>query len=547
MAGRYRPVERVGAGSMGEVWRARDERLHRDVALKLLDLSAAPDPTVAERFRREAIATAQLNHPNVVSVLDAGTDATRAYLVMTLLPGRTIADLVRSDGPMPLEQALSLATQVTAALREAHRHGLVHRDIKPANVIVDGDQATVVDFGIAQLSGLDATLTAEHAVIGSAAYMSPEHATGLRAGPASDLYGLGCLLMTMLTGQPPFTGESAVAVASQQVSAEPPALSERVRTPRALDELVSSLLAKNPADRPDAASTLERLRDVAAHPDRDLVGPVARPLPAATVVLPPVPGDAPQAGIPSAPSAFGPTTTAVLPASPGVRPTATAVMPAATAVMPGSTAVMPPSTRVAPLDEAAAPFAGPPFPPPTTGRVNGPQTYIPRPGVASGSPATLTRRTRRRRNLRPLVWVLIVLLGALAFLLGTQAGALTALLHGPVASSSGRPTVSTTTPAAPTTASASRPSPTASSTGLILQAAVQGVSQVLASLPAGKSKDRLVADWSTVGAQVLRGDDASDKLDGFVSRVQREVRTGGVSIPQAMAILGAVEAVRAAL
>ncbi|MHB1009574.1 MAG: hypothetical protein ACYC1E_10150, partial [Propionibacteriaceae bacterium] len=304
-------------------------------------------------------------------------------------------------------------------------------------------------------------------------------------------------------------------------------------------------LAKDPADRPDAASTLERLRDIAAHPDRDLVGPVARPLPAATAVLPAVPGDVARAGLPSAPSAFGPTTTAVLPASPG-RPTATAVMPAATAVMPGSTAVMPPSTRVAPFDEAAAPFAGPPYPPPTTARVNGPQTYIPQPGVAPGPPFARPRKTRRRRNLRPLVWVLIVLLGALAFLLGTQAGVLTALLRGPVASSSVRPTSSSTTPAAPRTTATSS-SPTASSTGLVLQAAVQGVSQVLASLPAGKSKDRLVADWSTVGAQVLRGDDASDHLDGFASKVQREVRTGGVSIPQAMAILAAVEAVRAAL
>ncbi|HET7724614.1 MAG TPA: serine/threonine-protein kinase [Propionibacteriaceae bacterium] len=523
VAGRYRPVERVGAGSMGEVWRARDERLHRDVALKLLDLSSAPDPTVAERFRREAIATAQLNHPNVVSVLDAGTDATRAYLVMTLLPGRTIADLVRTEGPMPLERALGLVIQVTAALREAHRHGLVHRDIKPANVMVNGDQATVLDFGIAQLSGLDATLTATHAVIGSAAYMSPEHATGLRAGPASDMYGVGCLLMTMLTGQPPFTGESAVAVASQQVSAEPPALSERIRTPRALDELVASLLAKDAGDRPDASSTLDRLHDIAAHPDRDLVGPVPRTQSAATAVLPAVAGAAVGGGG-NVPPALGATTTAVLPSS--------------TAVLPTSTAVMPPSNRVAPLAEAAAPFAGPPYPPPTTPPA-GPQTYIParRPGSS------------RRRALRPLVWLLVIILGALAFLLGTQAGGLTSLLRGPVASSSPRPSAPTTAPTSPKTSATPTPksSPTASSKALILQAAVQGVSQVLASLPAGNSKDKLVAEWSTVGAQVLRGNDANDQLDGFVSKVQKEVRTGGVSIPQGVAILAAVEAVRAAL
>ncbi|MBI4900703.1 MAG: serine/threonine protein kinase [Actinobacteria bacterium] len=530
VAGRYRPVERIGAGSMGEVWRARDERLHRDVALKLLDLSGAPDPTVAERFRREAIATAQLNHPNVVSVLDAGTDATRAYLVMTLLPGRTIADLVRADGPMPLARALGLIIQVTSALREAHRHGLVHRDIKPANVIVDGDQATVVDFGIAQLSGLDATLTATHAVIGSAAYMSPEHATGLRAGPASDLYGVGCLLMTMLTGQPPFTGESAVAVASQQVSATPPALSERIRTPRALDRLVASLLSKDPAGRPDAASTLDQLRDIQAEPGKDLVGPTPAALAAATAVLPtaaaaapaaaavPVAAAAPVAAADVAPTAFGPTKTAVLPAS-------TAVMPVAAAAEPFT----------------AAPHRSP---------VTGPQTYVPRPvGPAGPGARPPGRLARRRGRLRPLLWLLLIVLGVLAFLLGTQAAGLGTLVKSPFASSSTRPSP-TSTPPSPTRAAAStapRSSATASSTGLILQVAVQGVSQVLAALPAGNSKDKLVAEWSTVGAQVLRRDDANDQLDGFVAKVQHEVRTGGVSIPQAMAILGAVEAVRAAL
>ncbi len=518
VAGRYRPVERIGAGSMGEVWRARDERLHRDVALKLLDLSGAPDPSVAERFRREAIATAQLNHPNVVSVLDAGTDATRAYLVMTLLPGRTIADLVRTEGAMPLDRTLGLAIQVTSALREAHRHGLVHRDIKPANVIVNGDQATVVDFGIAQLAGLDATLTATHAVIGSAAYMSPEHATGLRAGPASDLYGLGCLLMTMLTGQPPFTGESAVAVASQQVSAPPPALSERVRTPRALDRLVASLLAKDPTGRPDAAAALSQLRDIQAHPTKDLVGPTPPALSAATAVLPAAAAGVPPSGQQVLPSAFGPSKTAVLPAS-------TAVLPAAAAVLPAASAA---------------------YPPP----VAGPQTYIPRTRPAApAAPRPPARLRRRRRSLRPLAWLLLIVLGVLAFLLGTQAGGLAALFQNPVPSSSARPLPPATAPPATrsTATTAARPSATASSTGLILQVAVQGVSQVLAALPAGSSKDRLVAQWSAVGAAVLRGDNANDKLDGFVAKVQHEVRTGGLSIPQAMAVLGAVEAVRAAL
>ena len=502
-------MERVGAGSMGEVWRAHDERLGRDVALKLLDLSAAPDPTIAERFRREAIATAQLNHPNIVSVFDAGTDGTRAYLVMTLLPGRTIAELVRTEGPMPLDRALSLVAQVTSALSEAHRHGLVHRDVKPANVIVNGNQATVVDFGIAQLSGLGAALTATHAVIGSAAYMSPEHATGLRAGPASDLYGVGCLLMTMLTGQPPFTGESAVAVAAQQVSADPPALSQRIRTPRALDQLVASLLSKDPAGRPDAESALEQLRNVQAHPMADLIGPAPRNAPLATVVLP--------------------VATAVLPASvPG--PTKTTLMP------------------VAPVAAIAQPWSppGPPFTPVAPMRPTGPPTP-----PATRAPFAIPQPTRKRRSLQPLLWlVLLILLGGAAYLLGTQAGAVTALLQTPLPTSSSRvaptsasPTVSAK-PGKPTTTSAA---PTASGTALALQLTVQGVSQVLAGLPAGDSKDRLVADWSTAGAAVLRGDHPNDQLDRFAAKVQKEVRNGGVSIPQGVAILGALETVRAAL
>lgn len=492
---------------MGEVWKAHDERLDRDVAVKLLDVSAALDPTIAERFRREAIATAQLNHPNIVSVFDAGTDGTHAYLVMTLLPGRTIAELVRTGGPMPLGQALSLAIQVTSALREAHRHGLVHRDVKPANVMVNGSHATVVDFGIAQLTGLGAALTATHAVIGSAAYMSPEHATGKKVGPAADLYGVGCLLMTMLTGQPPFAGQHAVAVAAQQVSADPPALSERIATPRALDRLVSALLSKDPEARPDAESTLAQLRDVHAHPTADLVGPTPRPAPPATIAMP--------------------AATAVMP-----------FVPARTMVMPQAGPPAPFATTVQPV---AAQVAGPRYPPPFPQQ--GPAQQYPPP---QGGP--IARAPSRRGWLRALIWVVVLLaLGVAAFALGTQAGWLTSLTQTPLPVSSSRATATTaprTTTARPTTAT---PTPTASKTPVALQVAVQGVSQVLASLPAGDSKDRLVADWSTVGAAVLRGDHPNDQLDKFSRGVQKEVKSEGLSIPQGMAVLTSVEVVRAAL
>lgn len=505
---------------MGEVWKAHDERLDRDVAVKLLDLSAAPDPAIAERFRREAIATAKLNHTNIVSVFDAGTDGTHAYLVMTLLPGRTVAELVRTRGPMPLDQALSLVIQVTSALREAHRHGLVHRDVKPANVIVNGGQATVVDFGIAQLTGLGASLTATHAVIGSAAYMSPEHATGRTVGPAADLYGVGCLLMTMLTGQPPFVGEHAVAVAAQQVSADPPALSERIATPRALDRLVSALLSKGPEARPDAESTLAQLRDVQAHPTLDLVGPTPLPeplatipLPAATIVLP-----------------YAPARTMVMPQTGPPAPFATTVQPA--------------------VPQFAAPQFSPQFAPQRSAQqFPSPQGPPSAPPVAVAPPVPPRARSRRGWVLA-LVWlVVLVAMGVAAFALGTQAGALTSLTQTPQPVTSSRataPTAPRTTTAKPTTAKPT-PTPTASETPIALQLAVQGVSQILASLPAGNSKDRVVADWSTVGAAVLSGDHPNDQLDKFSSRVQKEVRNGGLSIPQGVAVLGSIEAVRAAL
>jgi hypothetical protein len=198
--------------------------------------------------------------------------------------------------------------------------------------------------------------------------------------------------------------------------------------------------------------------------------------------------------------------------------------------------------------------AGPSFPPPT-GAPAGPQTFTPRPTGpplarnTPRAPVSVQPAPARRRSLRPLVWLLlIVLLGGVAFVLGTQAGAITALVQTPLPTSSPRTTVAPPT-AKPATTAPRTPSaaPTPSGTTLALQVTVQGVSQVLAGLPSGNSKDKLVGDWSTVGAAVLRGDHPNDQLDGFASKVQKEVRNGGISIPQGVAILGALEAVRAAL
>lgn len=309
VAGRYELIERLGRGAMGEVWRARDDRLQRDVAVKLVDLTAH-DATVAERFQREAITTARLNSPHIVAVYDAGSDDSTAWLVMELLEGRNIADLIREQGRLDQAQSLEFGAQVATGLASAHEVGVTHRDIKPANVMVHRGTARIVDFGIARLTEtLGQTLTAPATVIGTAAYMSPEQALGKPAGSPSDVYSLGSLLFAMLTGDPPFRAESAIAVARAHVTDEAPTLSSRLpECPPALDRLVSSMLAKEPSHRPSARDVAQALRQIAADPG---VAPTALPptvvstAVAATVVMPS------SARTPAAPATAS---TAVMPA-----------------------------------------------------------------------------------------------------------------------------------------------------------------------------------------------------------------------------------------
>ncbi len=262
IAGRYRLESRIGAGAMGQVWRARDERLGRQVAVKTVDLRSVTDPTIAERFRREAIATAQLSHPSIVTIFDSGTDGDTAFLVMELLSGDPVSQVITREGQLPVSTAVHIAGRVADALTAAHAEGIVHRDIKPGNVVVDGSRVTLLDFGIAALiSGVaQATLTAPASTIGTAAYMSPEQALGQRPTPASDIYSLGCLLMAMLTGAPPFTGENLIAVAHAQITETPPRVSAlRPDIPWELDDLVRRMLSKDAADRPSAQAVVGRL------------------------------------------------------------------------------------------------------------------------------------------------------------------------------------------------------------------------------------------------------------------------------------------------
>ncbi|MBW3578515.1 MAG: Stk1 family PASTA domain-containing Ser/Thr kinase [Actinobacteria bacterium] len=256
LGGRYRLERPIGRGGMAHVFAAHDQRLDREVAVKVLRPLFADDEQSLVRFEREARAAAALNHPNVVAVHDYGEDDGRPYLVLELVEGRSLDALI--DGGLATDRALEICTDVCVALGAAHDAGLVHRDIKPANILVADDGAVkVADFGIAHAVGGD-TL-AMTSVLGTAAYLSPEQAQGAPVDARSDVYSLGTVLYEMLTGSPPFTGDSPIQVALRHVSDTP--VPPRDRTDRIepqLEAVVLTSLAKDPADRYPSA---EAMRD----------------------------------------------------------------------------------------------------------------------------------------------------------------------------------------------------------------------------------------------------------------------------------------------
>jgi serine/threonine-protein kinase len=291
LGGRYELGQTLGRGGMAEVRRARDVRLGRDVAVKQLRIDLASDPTFQERFRREAQAAAGLNHPNIVAVYDTGEEADPAtgihvpYIVMELVEGRTLRDLLRTGRQIQPEKALTFAQGVLEALSYSHRAGIVHRDIKPANVMLTPDGTVkVMDFGIARaVADTSATMTQTAAVIGTAQYLSPEQARGETVDARSDIYSAGCLLYELLTGRPPFQGDSPVSVAYQHVreAPVPPSHLDALVTP-AMDAIVLKALAKDPADRYQTAAAMRadigRLlagQEVLAKPPLEPVVPTA--------------------------------------------------------------------------------------------------------------------------------------------------------------------------------------------------------------------------------------------------------------------------------
>jgi serine/threonine-protein kinase len=245
---------------MADVYLARDQLLDRPVAVKVLFPEFATDEAFVERFRREATAAANLNHPNIVSVYDWGEADSTYFIVMEYIDGRTLSEILRAEGPLHPDRVADIGADVAAALGFAHRNGVVHRDVKPGNVLVTPTgQVKVADFGIARAitANADEDLTQVGTVMGTATYFSPEQARGETVDPRSDIYSLGCVLYELLVGKPPFSGDTPVAIAYKHVQESPvPPRHLNVALPAAIEAIVLKCLAKNPVNRYPSAEDL---------------------------------------------------------------------------------------------------------------------------------------------------------------------------------------------------------------------------------------------------------------------------------------------------
>jgi serine/threonine protein kinase len=246
----------VGAGGIGILYRARQVRLDRPVALKLVESDVARDPVIRERLRREARMVAALDHPNVVPLYAAGDEDGTVYIVTRWVEGTELGALIQRDGPLEPSRAARTAAQIAAALEVAHEQGLIHRDIKPSNVILTAeDHVYLTDFGLAKRAGTAVGLTRVDQMLGTVDYVAPEGIEGSEPDARGDVYSLGCVLFEMLTGEAPFAGQGGgMAKMWAQVNAEVPSVRElRPEVPPALEDVMRRAMSKTPEDRPTAA------------------------------------------------------------------------------------------------------------------------------------------------------------------------------------------------------------------------------------------------------------------------------------------------------
>jgi serine/threonine-protein kinase len=268
LGGRYQLGPMIGTGGMADVYLAEDLRLHREVAIKILRSDLARDPAFVTRFNKEALAVAALNHPGIVAVYDSGQEKTTSgvmpYIVMEYVEGKTLRELLHDGDRLLFDRAIEIVEGILNALSYSHKSGIVHRDIKPGNIMITESGAVkVMDFGIARaLADAGATLTSTWNIVGTAQYLSPEQATGGQADLRSDLYSVGCLFYELISGQPPFSGETPVAIAYQHVSAPLiPVTSLTTGLDPAIDSFFEVALAKSPENRyQNAASMLKDLK-----------------------------------------------------------------------------------------------------------------------------------------------------------------------------------------------------------------------------------------------------------------------------------------------
>ncbi len=265
VAGRYRLIRELGSGGMGTVWLAADQLLDREVAIKEvsppLDVTEPERAVLRERTLREARTAARLSHPNVVTIYDVVEDGGRPWIVMELVPARSLRDIVAEDGPLTPQRAAEVGRQVLAALGAAHSLGIMHRDVKPGNVLIDADgRAVLADFGIARTQD-SPTLTTSGVLVGSPSYIAPERARGERGGPESDLWSLGATLYAAVEGRPPYDRNGALATLTAVVTEEP----DPPRRCGVLWPVISGLLIRDPARRIGPPEAGEMLRQVAGN------------------------------------------------------------------------------------------------------------------------------------------------------------------------------------------------------------------------------------------------------------------------------------------